>query len=58
MNTRVKRNPQRLVIKDIPMSSKYSKSCINMCVTIYNKIPNVIKMLHNCICGLMKIIFL
>lgn len=39
------RCPQRLVIQDIPRSSKYGKSSLCMCVRIYNKLPNELKML-------------
>lgn len=42
-NTRVRRNPHRLNLKENPKSSKFNKSTLAMCVKVYNQIPNDIK---------------
>lgn len=42
-----RRDPHRLVVKDTPRSDKYAKSCLVMCVRIYNKIPENLKLLNN-----------
>lgn len=44
-NSRLKRNCDRLIMKVPPKSMKYSKSCLTMCVRIFNEIPNYIKIL-------------
>jgi hypothetical protein len=46
VNSRLKRNPNRLVLSQIPKSEKYNISCVVMCVLIYNKIPNEFKTLN------------
>lgn len=43
VNSRLKRDPYRLVYSDIPKSDKYGKSCLTMCIQIYNKLPKTIK---------------
>jgi hypothetical protein len=43
INSRLKRDPERLVLSTIPKSVKYKRNCINMCIKIYNKIPYDIK---------------
>lgn len=42
-NSRSRRDPYRLVLNDIPKSTKYGKSCLAMCVRIYNNIPKDLK---------------
>lgn len=46
VRNRAQRNPHRLVYNDVPKSAKYSKSCIIMCVKIFNKLPNELKSLN------------
>lgn len=45
IRTRSCRNPDRLVFKQIPLSAKYSRNCLCMCVRIYNHIPDEFKTL-------------
>lgn len=42
-NSRVRRNPHKLTLMDVPRSAKYNSNCLTMCVKIYNHIPNEIK---------------
>lgn len=46
VRNRAQRNPHRLVYNDVPKSAKYSKSCVIMCVKIFNKLPNELKSLN------------
>lgn len=39
LSLRPQRNANRLVYEEVPNSSKYGKSCLTMCVKIYNTIP-------------------
>ena len=43
---RNRRDPHRLVLGILPRLSKYNKSCVSMCVRIYNKIPISLKTLN------------
>lgn len=45
-NTRVRRNKHKLVLSVIPKTHNYNKSCLGMCVKIYNKIPDEMKELN------------
>lgn len=40
------RDPHRMIFDNIPKSDKYAKSCLCMCVRVYNKIPKELKMLN------------
>lgn len=40
---RNRRDPHKLVLDILPRLAKYNKSCISMCVRIYNKIPSNLK---------------
>lgn len=42
----------RLVLEEIRRLGKYNKSCLAMCVRIFNKLPNTLKALN---CGLFKV---
>jgi hypothetical protein len=46
MYPRNTRNPDRLVLEDIPRLAKYTKSSLCMAVKIFNKIPNDLKTLR------------
>lgn len=45
MCMRTLRYPNRLVTDVVPRSTRYKRNCIYMCITVYNKIPESIKML-------------
>lgn len=47
MNPRNRRDPQRLVLNDVPKLTKYNKSCLCNSVRIYNKLPNSIRNLNS-----------
>lgn len=42
---RNRRNPGRLVLKSASRTTLYMKSCLNMCLKIYNKVPEHLKLL-------------
>lgn len=46
-NSRLKRDPQRLVISVQPKLRKYNKNCPAMCVKIYNNLPKDLKCLND-----------
>lgn len=46
-NPRSRRDPYRLVLNSAPRLAKYNKSCLSMCVRIYNKLPIDLKMLNS-----------
>ncbi|KAJ8731408.1 hypothetical protein PYW07_004572 [Mythimna separata] len=43
---RNRRDPYRLVLSNIPRLTKYNKSCVTMCVRLYNKLPSDFKSLN------------
>lgn len=46
VNPRSRRDPLRLLLNDVARLTKFNKSCLVMCVHIFNKIPCHIKMLN------------
>lgn len=46
INPRNTRNPNKLVLNFVPRTTLYMKNCLNMCLKIYNKIPENLKMLN------------
>lgn len=46
VNSRSRRDPYRLVLDVLPRLAKYNKSCMFMCVQVYNRIPDELKILN------------
>lgn len=46
INSRTRRDPDRLIMEIVPRSKKYSRNCVAMCINIYNKIPKSLKTLN------------
>ena len=45
VSSRNRRDPHKLVLKDLPRLAKYNKNCLAMCVRTYNKVPSNLKTL-------------
>lgn len=46
INTRARRDPERLVLEFVPKSTKYNRNCVAMCIKVYNKVPKYLKSLN------------
>lgn len=46
LNPRSRRDPNRLVLEVTPTLALYSKSCLKMCVKVFNKLPDHLKELN------------